>query len=110
MSLLCYLVQHSTTNITIDQNLKNNYNINCKTNIVPIFKKTEILLKYLMNYMYLLPLNLCHVVEISRALRFEIFKKYGNISEIFDVIFQNKKYRIFTSLPIGIVANSNKRR
>ncbi len=55
----------------------------------------EIFLKYFMNYMYLLPLNLCHAVEISRALRFEIFKKYGNISEIFDEIFQNKKYRIF---------------
>ena len=32
-------MQHSTANITIYQNLKNNYNINCKTNIVPIFKK-----------------------------------------------------------------------
>ena len=48
-----------------------------------------------MNNMYLLPLNLGDMVEISRALRLEIFKKYGNISEIFDEIFQNKKYRIF---------------
>jgi len=48
--------------------------------------------------MYLLPQNLCHVVEISQTLRFEIFKKYGNISKIFDEIFQNKKYRIFTSV------------
>ena len=53
----------------------------------------EIFLKYFMNNMYLLPLNLCQELEVSRALR--LVKKYGNISEIFDEIFQNKKYRIF---------------
>ena len=41
VSLLCYLVQHSTTNITIDQNLQNYYNINGKTNIVTIVQKYE---------------------------------------------------------------------
>ena len=31
-------------------------------------------MKYFMNVMYLLPLNVCDVLEISRALRFEILK------------------------------------
>ena len=55
-------------------------------------------MKYFMNYMYLLPLNVCHVLDISRALRFEILKYTEIFLKYLMKYFKIKNTVFFTSL------------